>query len=154
MQAAFADALIVRTGAFFGPWDEVNAVYRAGEAFADGQPWRAPTNQRVSPTYVPDLVTTSLDLLIDGADGLWHLANDGDVSWAELARKAASAMGYPDDLVEDCLIEDLGLAAPRPSYSVLGTERGQRLPALDDALARFVAERERQRRRPSRGTAA
>ena len=91
---------------------------------------------------------------IDGADGVWHLANEGDVSWAELARKAAAAMGYPEELVEDCLTADLPLAAARPSYSVLGTERGQRLPALDDALSRFVAERRRQRRRPSRGTAA
>jgi dTDP-4-dehydrorhamnose reductase len=152
--ARCGDALIARTSALFGPWDEANAVYRAGEAFAAGQPWRVPTDQRVSPTYLPDLVNASLDLLIDGADGVWHLANDGDVSWAELARRSAAALGYPEDLVEDCLTADLGLAAPRPAYSVLGTERGQRLPALDDALARFVAERDRQRRRPSRRTAA
>ena len=30
----------------------------------------------VSPTYVPDLVHASLDLLIDGEHGLWHLANE------------------------------------------------------------------------------
>ena len=113
-----------------------------------------PSDQRVSPTYVPDLVSVALDLLIDGADGVWHLANDGDVSWSELARKAASALGYSDDLVEDCSTEELGLAAARPAYSVLGTDRGQRLPELEDALARFVAERDRHLRRPSRGTAA
>ena len=78
-------------------------------AFAAGRPWRAPSDQRVSPTYVPDLVNVALDLLIDGADGIWHLANDGDVSWSELARKVASAMGYSSDLVEDCLTEELRL---------------------------------------------
>jgi dTDP-4-dehydrorhamnose reductase len=154
VQAACPDALIARTSAFFGPWDHANVVHHAVNAFAAGRPWRAPSDQRVSPTYVPDLVNVALDLLIDGADGIWHLANDGDVSWSELARKVASAMGYSSDLVEDCLTEELGYAAARPVYSVLGTDRGQRLPALDDALARFVAERDRGLRRPCRGTAA
>jgi hypothetical protein len=105
-------------------------VYRAGEAFAAGQPWRVPTDQRVSPTYLPDLVNASLDLLIDGADGVWHLANDGDASWAELARKSAAALGCPEDLVEDGLTADLGLAAPRPAYSVLGTHIPARMAII------------------------
>jgi dTDP-4-dehydrorhamnose reductase len=154
VQAACPDALIARTSACFGPWDQANAVHRAITAFAADRRWRAPSDQRLSPTYVPDLVNVSLDLLIDGADGIWHLANEGDVSWSELARKAASALGYSTDLVEDCSTEELGLAAVRPAYSVLGTDRGQRLPALDDALAKFGAERDRHLRRPSRGTAA
>jgi dTDP-4-dehydrorhamnose reductase len=154
VQAACPHALIARTSAFFGPWDQANAVHHAVNAFAADRPWRAPSDQRVSPTYVPDLVNVALDLLIDGADGIWHLANDGDVSWSELARKAASALGYSNDLVEECSTEELGLAAARPAYSVLGTHRGQRLPPLDDALARFVAERNRPLRRPCRGTAA
>jgi len=140
--AASPQALVVRTSAFFGPWDSANVVCRAAAAFAAGQVWRAAGDQRVSPTYVPDLVNAALDLLIDGADGIWHLANSGDVSWSELARLAAIALGYPDDLVEDCRTAALELPAPRPSYSVLGTERGQRLPPLDDALRRFVAERQ------------
>jgi dTDP-4-dehydrorhamnose reductase len=141
ISAACPDALIARTSAFFGPWDEANVVYRAAEAFATAKPWRAPNDQRVSPTYVPDLVNVSLDLLIDGASGIWHLANDGDVSWSELARKAAVALGYPESMVDECVTAALGLAAVRPAYSVLGTERGQRLPPLDDALRRFISER-------------
>jgi dTDP-4-dehydrorhamnose reductase len=141
ISAACPDALIARTSAFFGPWDEANVVYRAAAAFAAANPWRAPNDQRVSPTYVPDLVNVSLDLLIDGASGIWHLANDGDVSWSELARKAAVALGYPESMVDECVTAALGLPAVRPAYSVLGTERGQRLPPLDDALRRFVSER-------------
>jgi dTDP-4-dehydrorhamnose reductase len=96
----------------------------------------------VSPTYIPDLVTASLDLLIDGAHGLWHLANHGDVSWAELARKVAVALGYGTGMVDECVSATPGQAALRPAYSVLGTERGQRLPVLDDALARYLYERQ------------
>ena len=39
--------------------------------------WRAAADIVVSPTYVPDLVHATLDLLLDGETGLWHLANDG-----------------------------------------------------------------------------
>lgn len=141
VSAACPDALIARTSAFFGPWDEANVVYRAAAAFAAGNSWRAPNDQRVSPTYVPDLVNVSLDLLIDGASGIWHLANDGNVSWSELARKVAVALGYAESMVDECVTAALRLPAVRPAYSVLGTERGQRLPPLDDALRRFVSER-------------
>jgi dTDP-4-dehydrorhamnose reductase len=143
VRTACPQALIARTSAFFGPWDAANFVYHAAAAFAAGRTWRAPSDQRVSPTYVPDLVNVSLDLLIDGADGIWHLANDGDVSWSELARKAAAALGYPEAMVDECETAALRLPAVRPGYSVLGTERGQRLPPLDDALSRFFHERER-----------
>ena len=59
-------ALVVRTAAFFGPWDQYNFVTRGIAAVRRGQPWHAAHDQRVSPTYVPDLVHASLDLLIDG----------------------------------------------------------------------------------------
>ncbi|MGI4881446.1 MAG: hypothetical protein ACRYG4_28625 [Janthinobacterium lividum] len=38
----------------------------------------------MSPTYIPDLVDATLDLLIDGEVGVWHLSNPGRVSWLEL----------------------------------------------------------------------
>jgi dTDP-4-dehydrorhamnose reductase len=145
--SACPDALVVRTSAFFGPWDRWNVIHLAMEALASGRPWRAAADQRVSPTYVPDLVDTCLDLLIDGAAGLWHLVNAGDVSWAELARKAAAASGGAAELVEECTTAALGLPARRPAYSVLGTDRGQILPPLDSALARFFEERLKTERR-------
>jgi dTDP-4-dehydrorhamnose reductase len=151
--AACPDALVVRTSAFFGPWDRWNVLHLAMDALASGRPWKAAGDQRVSPTYVPDLVNACLDLLIDGAAGIWHLANAGDVSWAELVRKAASIAGYAPHLVQECTTAALGLPAARPAYSVLGTQRGQILPSLDDALARFLEERVTPLMRPS-GTSA
>ena len=53
----------------------------------------------VSPTYVPDLVHEVLNLLIDGAAGLWHLANPGALSWDDLALRAARLAGYDEDLI-------------------------------------------------------
>jgi dTDP-4-dehydrorhamnose reductase len=136
------DALVIRTSAFFGPRDAHNFVTIALNAVAAGRHFVATDEEIVSPTYVPDLVDASLDLLIDGAGGLWHLANKGAVTWAEFAIRAARAAGLDPSRVTRCHSADLGRPAVRPGYSVLGSERGILLPDLDDSLDRYVRERE------------
>jgi dTDP-4-dehydrorhamnose reductase len=131
-------ALVVRTSAFFGPWDEYNFLYLALLALQRGEQFRAAQDVRVSPTYVPDLVNAGLDLLVDGAAGVWHIANRGETDWAEFARKGAALAGVDPAGVVACSAEELGWEAPRPRYSVLGSERGLLLPDLEHALARFV----------------
>ena len=135
-------ALVIRTSAFFGPWDEYNFVTIALRHLAAGQTFVAAEDGVVSPTYVPDLVNTSLDLLIDGECGLWHLANKSAIAWAELARLAASIAGVDASRVEARPTRELGFTAPRPTYSVLGSERGMLLPSLDDAISRYFDERQ------------
>lgn len=134
------DALVIRTAAFFGPWDRHNFVTLALQALRRGDRFRAAQDQVVSPTYVPDLVMASLDLLIDGECGVWHLANRGELSWAELARVAARAAELDDCLVEPVPAQVLGQIAPRPRYAALGSERGSTMPALEDALSRYLSE--------------
>ncbi|HEY0972428.1 MAG TPA: family 1 glycosylhydrolase [Gemmatimonadales bacterium] len=134
-------ALVVRTSAFFGPWDAHNFVAHALHALECAVPFAAARDQVVSPTYVPDLVHATLDLLLDGERGIWHLANQGATTWAELARRAATLAGLPVELVEPCDTAALALPAPRPRYSALASERGALLPPLDDALARYCASR-------------
>ena len=75
-----AGALIVRTSAFFGPWDEHNFVFKTLRDLAAGRRVLASDDLVVSPTFVPDLVHATLDLLTDGESGVWHLANQGMVS--------------------------------------------------------------------------
>jgi dTDP-4-dehydrorhamnose reductase len=135
-------ALVIRTSAFFGPWDEHNFVTIALRTLAGGLPLRAAGDSVVSPTYVPDLVHATLDLLVDGEGGLWHLANQGAVTWAELGRQGAVLAGLDAALVEECAMADLGFTASRPTYSALGTERGALLPPLEESLQRYVRERD------------
>jgi dTDP-4-dehydrorhamnose reductase len=134
-------ALVVRASAFFGPWDEHNFVTLALRRIADGEAFAAASDAVVSPTYVPDLVHAALDLLIDGERGIWHLANPAALAWADFARLAAARAGLDPDLVRAVPTADLGLAAPRPLQSALGSERGHLLPPLEDALDRYVATR-------------
>lgn len=134
------DSLIVRTSAFFGPWDTYNFVHMALEKVARNECLLAANDMTVSPTYVPDLVNAVLDLLIDGEGGIWHLANDGEVTWYQLARLAATLAGLDHGRVEPCSACDLGLAAVRPRYSALGTGRGTCLRGLDSALRACLSE--------------
>ncbi|WP_229501997.1 family 1 glycosylhydrolase [Massilia cellulosiltytica] len=135
-------ALVIRTSAFFGPWDEHNFVTQALDALDAGRPFAAAADQVVSPTYVPDLVNTCLDLLIDRECGLWHLTNGAAMSWADLARQACAAAGVDDGRLEERTTGELGLRAARPRNSAMSSERGLLLPSFDDALARYLRDRE------------
>jgi dTDP-4-dehydrorhamnose reductase len=138
VSCALESSLIVRTSAFFGPEDAHNFVTKSLELIASGERMRAAADLYVSPTYVPHLVDASLDLLVDAASGIWHLANAGGLTWYELARRAALGIGLPEDRVVPCAASELGFVARRPRYSVLGSDRGWVMPSLDEALARYL----------------
>jgi dTDP-4-dehydrorhamnose reductase len=88
----------------------------------------------VSPTYVPDLAHATLDLLIDGASGIWHLANRGHVSWHGFARMLAEAAGLDAGAVG---VADHGAA---PAVTVLTSERGLVMPTLEHGIHRYLAD--------------
>jgi len=132
--SAHEKALVIRTSAFFGPWDRHNFVWSILNTLSRGDAVKASVDT-VSPTYVPDLVNTSLDLLIDGGTGLWHMANIGEVSWRDLAAMAAERAGFDPGLVAD--------AGDEPALNTaLSTERGILMPSLDSALDRFFLDSE------------
>ncbi|HEV2530999.1 family 1 glycosylhydrolase [Phenylobacterium sp.] len=131
-------ALMVRTAAFFSPYDPHNFAVRLVRALSNGLQFPAAADLVVSPTYVPDLVEAVLDLMLDGETGLRHLANDGAVSWAEFGRRVAAASGFDPDLVRPVPSPSFRWPAARPAYAALGSERGQVMPALDQAIARFT----------------
>lgn len=131
-------ALVVRTSAFFSPWDTYNFVTVALQQLRGGLPFTAADDAVVSPTYVPDLVHACLDLVIDGEQGLWHLANSGAVTWFTLAERAAELAGVDTSCLEGRPTAALGFVAPRPVYSALASERGTLLPSLEEALTHYL----------------
>jgi dTDP-4-dehydrorhamnose reductase len=138
VSGAHSDALIVRTSAFFGPWDRYNFVIKTCADLRAGLLVEASETTFVSPTYVPDLVHATLDLLIDEASGVWHLANEGSVSWHGLALRAADRAGLARARLKASRGERIETA--------LSSARGLLLPSLDSAIERFFRDLEQDMR--------
>jgi dTDP-4-dehydrorhamnose reductase len=136
---ANAQALMIRTAAFFSPFDTYNFAHHVVRTLSAGERLAAAEDLVVSPTYVPDLVDASLDLLIDGETGIRHLANAGYASWADFARMLARALGLDEELVVGVEADSFGWPARRPPHVPLETERGWVMPSLDNAIARYAA---------------
>jgi dTDP-4-dehydrorhamnose reductase len=130
--AVHPQALVIRSSAFFGPWDVYNFAHATLSGLARGRRTQAPAAVAVSPTYVPDLVHAALDLMIDGASGIWHLANRGHVSWHGFAVMLAEAAGLDADAVA---VADAGAPA---AMTVLTSERGLLMPTLEHGIDRFL----------------
>jgi dTDP-4-dehydrorhamnose reductase len=129
-------ALVIRTSAFFGPWDAYNLLTRALTELRQGGHYTVPSAV-VSPTYVPDLANAALDLLIDSERGIWHVANPGEVTWLEFIRRGAELAGLDAGRLREASPNEEG-RSPDLSYTALGSARGVLLPPLEDALARYM----------------
>ena len=143
----YPDALIVRTSAFFGPWDEFNFVHAVLRSLSTGNQFIAADDVTISPTYVPHLVHAALDLLIDGEHGVWHLANSGAATWADFASLVAEMGGSNRAGVRGRPSASLSLVAPRPRFSALSSERGMLMPSLERGLENYFHERKQERLR-------
>lgn len=130
--------LVIRTAAFFSPFDVHNFAVAAVTALSRGEAFHAVEDLIVTPSYVPHLVHTALDLLIDGETGIWHLTNGTPVSWAEFARRLARALDLAESHIMPIAAADAGFLAPRPTRVPLATMRGAPLPSLDEAIAEFA----------------
>jgi dTDP-4-dehydrorhamnose reductase len=134
-------ALIIRTSAFFGPWDKYNFVYAVLDAIKNEQRFDMAHDVIISPTYVPDLCHKAMDIFIDEEKGIWHLSNEGNVTWAEFGGIIAERSGCKKHLLISKPIAEMQWKARRPLYSVLQSDKGIKLPPLDNALNRFFETR-------------
>lgn len=135
------DSLMIRTSAFFGPWDQYNFNHWVETQLSNFQVATVANDIYISPTYVPDLVHATLDLLVDHETGIWHLANKGILTWADLAYEVAERCQLDASFISAVPSIEIAYPAPRPKYSVLGTEKGHLLPSLENALERYFAEK-------------
>jgi dTDP-4-dehydrorhamnose reductase len=131
-------ALMIRTAAFFSPYDPHNFAAWVTRNLASGREIAAADDLIVTPTYVPDLVDATLDLIIDGEKGLWHLANQGETTWLAFASRVAELLDLDRNLVRPVPWRSLGWTAQRPAYAVLASERGCLMPSLENALERYA----------------
>ncbi len=133
LMALGSDALVVRTGPVFSAWSERDSFTRAVLQLARGGRIAASDAAHLSPCYAPDLAHAALDLMIDGATGVRHLANPGSATPYALLERAVRAFG----------LDHVGLEPSeeaRPLARVLQSEHGDLLPPLENALRRYHEE--------------
>jgi dTDP-4-dehydrorhamnose reductase len=90
-------------------------------------------DQRGCPTYVGHLAEATKELL-EFPYGVYHLAPEGDCTWADFAETIFEVAGLVCR-VRRITTAEFPRAAERPSYSVLRSERGApRLPHWREGL--------------------
>jgi dTDP-4-dehydrorhamnose reductase len=138
--AAGDDAWIVRSSWLFG-WTSSNFVRTMLRLGAERDEVAVVDDQRGCPTYVGHLAEATREL-VRLPTGVWHVAAEGDCTWAEFAEAIFEEAGL-DCRVRRITTAELGRPAPRPAYSVLRSEHpdAPRLPhwreGLRDCLARL-----------------
>ncbi len=84
-----------------------------------GEPLRIVRDQTVSPTYAPHLAEALLRLLQSGAPyGVYHMVNEGAVTWYDYAREALRIAGIAD-AVEPVSYTEWPSKVRRPPFSAL-----------------------------------
>jgi dTDP-4-dehydrorhamnose reductase len=135
--AAGERAWIVRSSWLFG-WTSTNFVRTMLRLGAERDEVAVVDDQRGSPTYVGHLADATRELL-EKPYGVYHVAADGDCTWAEFAEAIFEDAGL-DCRVRRITTAELGRPAPRPGYSVLRSERGApELPHWRDGLRACLA---------------
>jgi dTDP-4-dehydrorhamnose reductase len=111
---------IVRSSWLFGPTGHnfVRTMLRLG---AERDEVAVVDDQRGSPTYVGHLAEATRPV-IELPQGVWHVAAEGDCTWADFAEAIFEEVGL-DCRVRRITTAEFGAPAPRPDYSVLRSER-------------------------------
>lgn len=119
-QEAGEAATVVRTSWLCGRHG-ANMVGTVLRLVAEDAPMRFVTDQRGSPSFTPDVAAVIEQLCVDRRPGLYHVTNQGEASWYELAREVMAAAGLDPDRVAPITTAELvpPRPAPRPANSVL-----------------------------------
>jgi dTDP-4-dehydrorhamnose reductase len=132
------DGWIVRSSWLFGP-SGTNFVRTMLELGAERDEVAVVDDQRGCPTYVGHLAEATREIL--GLPyGVYHVAADGDCTWAEFAEAIFAEAGL-DCRVRRITTTELGRPAPRPAYSVLRSEKPETpdLPHWSEGLRACLA---------------
>ncbi|MCX7044147.1 MAG: dTDP-4-dehydrorhamnose reductase [Candidatus Sumerlaeota bacterium] len=104
-------------------------------------------DQHGSPTFTFDLSQKIIELLTTGAQGIFHICNQGQCTWFEFAHEIMIAAGVSGVQIEPITLAEYGGKAPRPIYAVLESSRLQEfgldlLPDWKESLKEYFRRRQ------------
>ena len=139
--------LIVRTAWLFGIHGHNFVEAIRNQVKKGTNPLRVVNDQRGRPTYTPHLAHAIIRLAQnDAARGIVHYADDDECTWYDFARAIVDELGARTEVVPVATAE-FPRPATRPAYSVLSTERYERLTGVlpeswRDGLHEYLSLRE------------
>ena len=137
-------ALVIRTAALFGsPGSRAKGGSfpdRIVRAAREGRRLAVVANQKVNPTYTPDLAQASIELAASGLAGVVHVVAEGCCGWDEFARAVLIEcdVKWPVESVSSGA--SAGIAA-RPLNGCLASERVRPLRPWRQGLRDWAANR-------------
>lgn len=137
---ASATNVVVRTAWPFGG-NGKNFVDTILDKASQGIPLTIVTDQLGSPTFVPEFCASVAKLLESKPHGVYHIVNEGQASWFELATEVFDLLGVPQQIAP-ILTEKLAQAAQRPKYSVLANTRTTPLRHWKTALTEYLMDKQ------------
>lgn len=122
--------LVLRTSWLFGAHGPNFVESIHNQIHKGTNPLRVVNDQRGRPTYTPHLANAILRLARnDDARGIVHYADEDECSWFDFALAIVEELGA-DTKVMPVSTEEFPRPARRPAYSVLSTERYERLTGV------------------------
>jgi len=142
---AAAKHTVIRTSWLFGVHGP-NFVEAIRNQIRKGtNPLRVVNDQRGRPTYTPHLARAIIRIANLGASGIVHYADESECTWFDFASAINEELGSLVN-VEPVTSDQFPRPAKRPAYSVLSTERYERLTGVKpeswrDGLREYLAQR-------------
>ena len=146
---------VLRVESLFGGPKARSSVDRILNGILSGSEVRVFVDRTVSPSYVDDVVEATGQLIARSPPfGTYHCVNTGLTTWAGLAREIVRLVGRADACLREVRAADAGLVASRPQFAALSNAKlataGIVMPTWQDALARYVADKQCKREAGSR----
>jgi dTDP-4-dehydrorhamnose reductase len=144
--------LVLRTSWVFDwhPTQSKTFIHTILKAAREGRPMRSATDQVSVPTCASDLAQWTLELVWDGAAGLFHAVNDEGLSrfdWAKsiMAEAFHAHLISTEPPVEPVLSSFFNATMRRPDYTVMSNEKlsrqlGRRLGSWRPGLRKMLAQ--------------
>ena len=121
--------LIVRTSWLFGVNGPNFVEAIRGQIRKGTNPLRVVNDQRGRPTYTPHLANAIVRVAQLDAQGIVHYADEGECTWFDFARAIVEESGAAVN-VQPVSSDEFPRPATRPAYSVLSTERYERVTGV------------------------
>jgi dTDP-4-dehydrorhamnose reductase len=138
--SGFERSVVIRTSWLFGRYGD-NFASKIVRGAAEGRQLLVVDDQFGKPTYAQDIAKSVLDNLEFFAEnsGVFHLANESEMSWYEFARLCVEFSGLDVNLVTGVKSSEYKVEAKRPMNSVLVNTKLPKLRSGVEAIKEYIS---------------